>query len=76
MLEGLEPPKNRAVFCKVNDVMNELAESDVKILQEALNDTERWKHKTLSNALRAKGVSLADTTISKHRLRVCACYRS
>jgi hypothetical protein len=76
MLEGLEPPKNRAVFCKVNDVMNELEESDVKILQEALNDTERWKHKTLSNALRAKGVSLADTTISKHRLRVCACYRS
>jgi hypothetical protein len=76
MLEGLEPPKNRAVFCKVNDVMNELEESDVKILQEALEDTERWKHKTLSNALRAKGVSLADTTISKHRLRVCACYRS
>jgi hypothetical protein len=76
MLEGLEPPKNRAVFCKVNDVMNELEESDVKILQEALDDTERWKHKTLSNALRAKGVSLADTTISKHRLRVCACYRS
>lgn len=76
MLEGLEPPQNRAVFCKVNDVMNELEESDVKILQEALDDTERWKHKTLSNALRAKGVSLADTTISKHRLRVCACYRS
>ena len=75
MLEGLEPPKNRAVFCKVNDVMNELEESDLKILQEALDDTERWKHKTLSNALRAKGVSLADTTISKHRLRVCACYR-
>jgi hypothetical protein len=46
MLEGLEPPKNRAVFCKVNDVMNELEESDVKILQEALDDTERWKHKT------------------------------
>ena len=76
MLEGLEPPKNRAVFCKVSDVMNELEESDVKIMQEALDDTERWKHKTLSNALRAKGVSLADTTISKHRLRVCACYRS
>jgi|DEB0MinimDraft_10_1074344.scaffolds.fasta_scaffold588878_1 hypothetical protein len=76
MLEGLEPPKNKAVFCKVNDVMNELEEADVQILQAALADTDRWKHKTLSNALRAKGVSLADTTISKHRLRVCACYRS
>ena len=76
MLEGLEPPKNKAVFCKVNDVMNELEEADVQILQAALADTDRWKHKTLSNALIAKGVSLADTTISKHRLRVCACYRS
>ena len=76
MLEGLEPPKNKAVFCKVNDVMNELEEADVQILQAALANTDRWKHKTLSNALRAKGVSLADTTISKHRLRVCACYRS
>lgn len=76
MLEGLEPPKNKAVFCKVNDVMNELEEADVEILQAALADTDRWKHKTLSNALRAKGISLADTTISKHRLRVCACYRS
>jgi hypothetical protein len=76
MLEGLEPPKNKAVFCKVNDVMNELEEADVQILQAALADTDRWKHKTLSNALRAKGISLADTTISKHRLRVCACYRS
>ena len=76
MLEGLEPPKNKSVFCKVNDVMNELEEADVQILQAALADTDRWKHKTLSNALRAKGISLADTTISKHRLRVCACYRS
>lgn len=75
MLEGLEPPQNQTVFCKVNNVMNELEESDAKILQEALNDTERWKHKTLSNALRSRGISLADTTISKHRLRVCACYR-
>lgn len=76
MLEGLEPPKNKSVFCKVSDVMNELEEADVQILQAALADTDRWKHKTLSNALRAKGISLADTTISKHRLRVCACYRS
>lgn len=75
MLEGLEPPKNKAVFCKVDHVMSQLEEPDAKILQEALDDTERWKHKTLSNALRTRGISLADTTISKHRLKVCACYR-
>lgn len=75
MLEGLEPPKNRTEYCKVKDTMLTLNEADQKILEEALADTERWKHKTLSNALRSKGVNLADTTISKHRLRVCACFR-
>ena len=75
MLEGLEPPKNKTEFCKVDHVISQLEESDAKILQEALDDTERWKHKTLSNALRSRGISLADTTISKHRFKVCACFR-
>ena len=76
MLEGLTPPENKSVFCKVAQVIEELDEADVHILIAALADTDRWKHKTLSNALRAKGLSLADTTISKHRNQVCACYRS
>lgn len=76
MLEGLTPPENKSVFCKVKETLSSLDDSDRKILEDALADTERWKHKTLSNALRTKGVSLADTTISKHRLRVCACFRS
>jgi hypothetical protein len=76
MLEGLTPPESKSVYCKVKETLTSLDESDRKILEDALADTERWKHKTLSNALRAKGLSLADTTISKHRLRVCACFRS
>ena len=76
MLEGLTPPENKSVFCKVAQTIEELDEADVHILIAALADTDRWKNKTLSNALRAKGLSLADTTISKHRNRVCACYRS
>lgn len=76
MLEGLTPPVNKAVYCKVAQVMEELEESDAKILQDALDDTARWKNKTLSNALRTKGLSLADTTLSKHRAKTCACYRS
>jgi len=75
MLEGLTPPQNKAVYCKVKETLASLEDSDKKILEEALADTDRWKHKTLSNALRAKGLSLSDTTISKHRLRVCACFR-
>jgi len=76
MLEGLTPPESKSVYCKVKETLSSLDDSDRKILEDALADTERWKHKTLSNALRTKGVSLADTTISKHRLRVCACFRS
>ena len=75
MLEGLTPPKNKAVYCKVAQVMEDLEESDVQILQNALADTERWKNKTLSSALRTKGLSIADTTLAKHRAKTCACYR-
>lgn len=76
MLEGLTPPANKAIYCKVAQTMEGLEESDAKILQAALDDTARWKNKTLANALRAKGLSLADTTIAKHRTKTCACYRS
>lgn len=75
MLEGLEPPKNRAVYCKVAQVMQDLSESDQKILTDAIADKDRWAAKSLSNALRGKGLSIADTTIAKHRNKVCACYR-
>lgn len=75
MLENLEPPKNKAVYCKIHQVLEALEESDKEILTAALADRKKWPAKTLSNALRQRGVSIADTTISKHRLKTCACYR-
>lgn len=75
MLENLEPPKNKAVYCKINQVLETLEESDKQILAEALADRNKWAAKTLSNALRQRGLSIADTTITKHRLKTCACYR-
>lgn len=75
MLEGLEPPKNRIFTCKVDLLKETLEEADYKILLQAINDKNRWPAKTLQAALRERGLSLADTTISKHRQQVCACYR-
>ena len=75
MLEGLIPPPNKSEYCKVADVLSGLSKEDRVILETALADTQKWKHKTLSNALRQKGLSLADTTIAKHRLQTCACFR-
>jgi len=75
MLEELEPPKNKAVYCKVSDSLDNLDEQDRLILKRALADTDSWPAKTLSTALRSKGLSLADTTIAKHRNKTCACFR-
>ena len=73
MLEGLEPAK-QLFTCKVATVRDSLDESDQEILLEAIIDERKWPAKSLSNALKARGISLADTVISKHRKRVCRCY--
>ena len=75
MLEGIEPPKNKSIFCKVDLVLQDLDGSDKAILIEALADKDKWGARPLSNALRARGVSLADTTIGKHRNKNCSCFR-
>lgn len=75
MLEGLEPPKNRSEYCKIDQMKDDLSESDYAIFIEAVNDKAKWPAKTLTNALRQRGVSVADTTISRHRSQICACYR-
>jgi hypothetical protein len=75
MLEGLTPPRLKTVYCKVDEWLKKLDESDRKILQEALNNFELWPHSTLARALRAKGLDISDTTIGKHRNKDCACYK-
>jgi len=75
MLEGLTPPPNKSVYCKIDQIAETLSESDKKILMDSIDNLEQWGARTLSNALRIKGLSVADTTITKHRQRACACYR-
>ena len=75
MLENLVPKKNKSEYCKIANTLAILDEPDVKILVTALEDRDTWSAKGLSNALRERGLSIADTTIAKHRNKVCACYR-
>jgi hypothetical protein len=75
MLEGLERPQSKAVYCKIEMTLSELEPGDKDILAVALADTQNWPANTLSTQLRLKGLSLADVTITKHRRRACACYR-
>lgn len=75
MLEGLTPAKNRAIYCRIAEILDTLEPQDKEILETALADEKLWSANGLSLALRHRGVSVADTTISRHRNRVCACYR-
>jgi hypothetical protein len=75
MLEGLTPPKNKAVYCRIEQLMADMTPEDKKILTDALANTSGWSSNSLSKALRQRGVSVADTTIAKHRGKTCACYR-
>ena len=75
MLEGLEPLKNRVYTCKVELMQEQLDAKDYQILLDAIADSVRWSAKGLSNALKTRGVTLADTTITRHRTQVCNCFR-
>lgn len=73
MLEGLKPPPNKAYYCRVSQVLAELDQADQEILDQAIADYRSWPAKTLQKALRERGLTLADTTITKHRNQLCAC---
>lgn len=75
MLEGLTPPPGRNYTCKVLTTLTGLSDTDRAILETALADIITWPHNTLSNALASRGITLADTTISRHRKGLCPCNR-
>ena len=74
LLENFEPPRKQTA-CKVRSVLNDLTKDDKEILTTALKDTEKWAAQTLSNALKQRGISIADASITKHRKGLCSCLR-
>ncbi len=74
MLEGLSP-KERALTCRVRSVLAELDQEDRTILENALADSKTWGAKTLEKALKTRGITLSDNSITKHRTGICSCLR-
>lgn len=72
MLEDLKPPV-RQFPCKVRTVLGELEPKDREILLSALNSPDLWPAKTLSNALKSRGLQLIDSSINRHREGICSC---
>lgn len=72
MLEDLQPP-TKGYTCKVRTIRNGLDKKDQEILDAALADLNNWPSKTLSNALSARGLTVTDNSIARHRKGLCSC---
>lgn len=73
MLENLEI-KGRKRNCAVRTLMESLGESDQAILLSNLLD-KSIPHYALQQALKRVGVTIADSSITRHRVAECSCSR-
>jgi len=72
MLEDFQPVAK--VFpCAVRTMWEGLEPNDQTIFVNALQDFDAWSNKGLERALKARGLSITETPIRKHRLRRCSC---
>jgi len=71
MLEDLVIPVKRFP-CAVRTLTETLDAKDAQIFIDAVNNLD-WKPKTLSTALRNKGVVISDDSIARHRKGNCSC---
>lgn len=72
LLDGLEPYKPQRP-CRVRTVLGELDDKDAATLTTALLSLELWPARTLSVALKQRGVLLSDSAITAHRRGSCSC---
>lgn len=72
LLDGLEPHK-KTRNCRVRTVLAELDAKDVATLKTALLSVDLWPSRTLSVALKQRGVLLSDNAITSHRKGACSC---
>ena len=74
MLEGLSLP-TRKFSCAVRTLFETLEPKDVTILKDAVANFD-WKPKTLSRALRDRGIVISDDSIARHRKGQCSCSKA
>jgi hypothetical protein len=71
MLEDLtNQPRVRP--CRVNTIKSTLNAADQIKLEEAVTDPA-WPISQLEKQLRAKGLDISDSSITRHREKRCAC---
>jgi hypothetical protein len=71
MLEDLTPTK-QVRPCAVRTLIDKLEKKDQEILIAALGNPE-WQNKSLARELSARGLSISDHPISRHRKKECSC---
>jgi hypothetical protein len=74
LLDDLQPPV-KIWPCKIRTVAATLDEKDAKILYAAVEGSE-WQIKSLSTALRLKGIVISDVPIKAHREKSCSCWKN
>lgn len=73
LLDELASPPKRLTPCAVRNITETLDKADADILIAAVNNPE-WPIKTLSDALRGKGLMIGQTPIKAHRNKICSCF--
>jgi hypothetical protein len=72
MLENLKPVAHIR-SCKVRTIKEGLSESDTKLLDQYLADSQKWTPHVLAKALGSKGLKIDHRQIMSHRDRTCTC---
>ena len=72
LLDDLTPHVKK-YSCKIATILSELEPADRAILEAALQDTNTWTSRALANAVRQRGITLVDTSVTKHRNGLCSC---
>lgn len=66
------PPLVKGPACSVATTLEQLNDEDKAALEAVLTD-RRWRSTDISTQLEAEGISLASSTIARHRRGACKC---
>lgn len=72
MLENLGSPVKQIRPCAIRDLVARLDKPDQVILTQAIANPE-WSSKGLARELSARGLSISDHSIIRHRKGECSC---
>jgi DNA-binding HxlR family transcriptional regulator len=66
------PPLIKGPACSVAATLEQLNDEDKAALETVLAD-KRWRSTDIAAQLQAEGISISDSTLSRHRRGACKC---